>query len=87
MTPESTLAQVPASIRPEGAKVTAREIRILVVEAHYVVCKGLVGLLEMIAGLEVVGEAADGQEAIEQFHQSHPDITLIDLRIPRRLGV
>jgi YesN/AraC family two-component response regulator len=47
--------------------VTAEQIRILVVEAHYVVRKGLVGLLEMTAGLVVVGEAANGREAIEQF--------------------
>jgi two-component system NarL family response regulator len=67
--------------------VTAGQIRILVVEQRYVVRKGLVELLEMIDGLEVVGEAANGREAIEQFHMNHPDVTLIDLRIPGRLGV
>ena len=87
MTREPTLAQVRGSIRAEGANVTAGQIRILVVENHYVVRKGLVGLLEMTAGLEVVGEAANGGEAIEQFYKNHPDVTLIDLRIPGRLGV
>jgi two-component system NarL family response regulator len=87
MTRVSTLTQAQGSIRVEGANVTAGQIGILVVEANYVIRKGLVELLEMIAGLKVVGEAADGQEAIEQFHKNHPDITLIDLRIPGRLGV
>jgi DNA-binding NarL/FixJ family response regulator len=87
MTRVSTLTQAQGSIRVEGANVTAGQIEILVVEANYVIRKGLVELLEMIAGLEVVGEAANGQEAIEQFHKNHPDITLIDLRIPGRLGV
>jgi CheY-like chemotaxis protein len=38
-------------------------------------------------GLEVVGEAADGVEAIAQFRKHQPDITLIDLRMPRMSGV
>lgn len=67
--------------------MTAGQIRILVVEENYMVRTGLVELLEMIGGLEVAGEAATGPEAIEQFHKNHPDVTLIDLRIPGRLGV
>jgi two-component system NarL family response regulator len=38
-------------------------------------------------GIEVVGEAADGVEAITQFRKQHPAITLIDLRLPRLSGV
>jgi DNA-binding NarL/FixJ family response regulator len=87
ITQESTLAQFRGSILTEGANVTEERIRILVVESHCAIREGLVELLEMNAGLEVVGEAANGQEAIEQFHKNHPDITLIDLRIPERLGV
>jgi two-component system NarL family response regulator len=62
-------------------------IRILVVEDHHVVRQGLVALLNVADGLEVVGEAADGVEAIAQFHKHQPDITLIDLRLPRLSGV
>lgn len=65
----------------------SERIRILVVEDHCVVRNGLVTLLNMIDGLEVVGEAADNREAIEQFHNNHPDITLIDLHISQRSGV
>ncbi len=62
-------------------------IRVLVVEDHNVVRQGLVALLNVADGLEVVGEAADGVEAIAQFREHQPDITLIDLRLPRLGGV
>lgn len=62
-------------------------IRVLVVEDHHVVRQGLVALLSVVDGLEVVGEAADGVEAIGQFRKCVPDVTLIDLRLPRLSGV
>src|SRR5215472_14883326 len=68
--------------------MTAPEtIRVLVVEDHHVVRQGLVALLNVVDGLEVVGEAADGVEAITQFRKCQPNITLIDLRMPRLSGV
>jgi two-component system NarL family response regulator len=60
---------------------------VLVVEDHHVVRQGLVALLNVVDGLEVVGEAADGVEAIAQFRKCQPDITLVDLRLPRLSGV
>ena len=62
-------------------------IRVLVVEDHNVVRQGLVALLKVVEGLEVVGEAADGIEAVTQFRKQHPDVTLIDLRLPGMSGV
>jgi len=62
-------------------------IRILVVEDHHVVRQGLIALLSVVDGVEVVGEAADGAEAIRQFEAKHPDITLVDLRLPKISGV
>ncbi len=44
-------------------------IRVLVVEDHHVVRQGLVALLNVVDGIEVVGEAADGVEAITQFRK------------------
>ena len=49
--------------------------------------QGLVALLKVVDGLEVVGEAADGAEAIAQFRKHQPDVTLIDLRMPQLSGV
>ncbi len=62
-------------------------IRVLVVEDHNVVRQGVVALLRVVEGLEVVGEAADGVEAVTQFRKQHPDVTLIDLRMPGMSGV
>jgi two-component system NarL family response regulator len=60
---------------------------VLVVEDHNVVRQGLVALLKVVEGLEVVGEAADGAEALAQFRKQQPDVTLIDLRLPVMGGV
>lgn len=59
----------------------------LVVEDHHVVRQGLVALMKVAGGIEVVGEAADGVEAITQFRKHLPDVTLVDLRLPRMGGV
>jgi DNA-binding NarL/FixJ family response regulator len=68
--------------------MTAQEnIRVLVVEDHHVVRQGLVALLNVVDGIEVVGEAADGVEAIARFRKCQPNVTLIDLRMPRLSGV
>ncbi|MGO9776674.1 MAG: response regulator [Terracidiphilus sp.] len=67
--------------------MTKESIRVLVVEDHHVVRQGLVALLNVVEGLEVVGEAADGVEAIAQYRRHQPDIALIDLRLPRLSGV
>ena len=65
----------------------ANPIRIVVVEDHHVVRQGLIALLSVVDGVEVVGEAADGVEAIKQIEAKHPDVTLIDLRLPKLSGV
>ena len=62
-------------------------IRILIVEDHHVVRQGLAALLSVVDGMHVVGEAADGEAAVTQWNSLRPDITLIDLRLPRRSGV
>ena len=67
--------------------MTANAIRILVVEDHPIVRQGLVALLNVVDGVEVVGQAADGAEAVKEFEARHPDVTLIDLRLPKMGGV
>jgi DNA-binding NarL/FixJ family response regulator len=58
-------------------------IRILVVDDHAIVRKGLVALLNTIDGLAVVAEASDGEEAIQAHRTYKPDVTLMDLRLPK----
>ncbi len=62
-------------------------IRVMVVDDHQIVRKGVVALINSEPDLEVVAEAADGRQAIDLFRQQQPDITLMDLRLPALGGV
>jgi DNA-binding NarL/FixJ family response regulator len=65
----------------------ADPIRVLIVDDHSVVREGLRAFLELQAGLDVVGEAADGEEAIEAGARLRPDVILMDLVMPQLGGV
>jgi len=62
-------------------------IGILIADDHYVVRMGLVALVETEPDLQVIGEAADGVQAVELFKRLRPDLTLMDLRMPRKDGI
>jgi len=62
-------------------------IRVLLVDDHAVVREGLRAFLELQEGIEVAGEAGDGQEAVEQARRLRPDVILMDLVMPRLDGV
>lgn len=61
-------------------------IRVLVVDDHPVVRAGLVGMLDGSPDLDVVGEAADGEEALARLRAAAVDVVLMDLRMPRLDG-
>ncbi|MCB0972721.1 MAG: response regulator transcription factor [Acidimicrobiales bacterium] len=65
----------------------AAPIRILVVDDHPVVRGGLVAVLRTIADLEVVGEAADGEAAVQATVEHRPDVVLMDVRMPGMDGI
>jgi NarL family two-component system response regulator LiaR len=62
-------------------------IGVLIVDDHAVVREGLRTFLELQDGLEVVGEAADGVQALEQARRLRPDVVLMDLVMPELDGV
>ena len=64
-----------------------RMIRVLLVDDHRLVRAGLTSLLATAAGVEVVGEAADGAQALEQVAATSPDVVLMDLSMPVMDGV
>jgi two-component system response regulator NreC len=62
-------------------------IRVLVADDHTIVRQGLVGILKASAEIEVVGEAADGHEAVEKSLKSQPDVVVLDISMPRLNGL
>jgi len=62
-------------------------IRVLCVDDHPVVLKGVAGLVNVQSDMEVVAEATTGREAIAQFRAHRPDITLMDLQMPELGGL
>lgn len=62
-------------------------IRVMLVDDHPAFRKGLAALIKTEPDLEVVAETGDGNEAINLFRQHHPDIVLMDLRLPGMGGV
>ena len=62
-------------------------IRVLIVDDHAIVRKGIHALLATEEDIQVVGEAQDGQEALEQIKALRPDVILLDLLMPRMDGI
>ena len=62
-------------------------IRVLIVDDHAVVRQGLRLLLDAQPGVEVVGEAADGEMAVQMTHSLKPDVVLMDLIMPGMSGI
>jgi len=67
--------------------MTTKPIRILIADDHAIVRKGLRALMETRDDIDVVGEAADGEEAIAQAKTLVPDVVLLDLIMPRKDGI
>ena len=67
--------------------MTERPITILIADDHPVVREGLAAMLSREPDIDVVGEAADGQEAVDRAASLGPDIILMDLQMPRLGGV
>ena len=63
------------------------KIRILVVDDHFVVRMGLIALVNTDPEMEVVGEAADGAQAVDMFERCNPNLILMDLRMPVKDGI
>jgi DNA-binding NarL/FixJ family response regulator len=61
-------------------------IRVMCVDDHPLVRKGVASILANEPDMEVVAEASDGREAVQKFHELHPDVVLMDLRMPHMDG-
>jgi DNA-binding NarL/FixJ family response regulator len=64
-----------------------RKIRVLAVDDHPLLRKGIRALINAESDMKLVAEASDGQEAIAEFKKHRPDITLMDLQMPGMSGI
>ncbi len=74
-------------MKKETAAVPGGCIRVLVVDDHAIVRKGLRAVLELIPDIELVGEAGDGPQALKLNEQLQPDVILMDLMMPGMDGI
>jgi DNA-binding NarL/FixJ family response regulator len=70
-----------------GIDDNGEAIKVLIVDDHALFRRGLQMVLEGEPDVDVVGEASDGQEAVERAEQTTPDVVLMDVRMPRRSGI
>jgi DNA-binding NarL/FixJ family response regulator len=62
-------------------------IRVLTVDDHPLLREGIAVLIDTQSDMQLIGEASNGREALEQFRKHHPDITLMDLQMPEVSGM
>lgn len=76
-----------AVLRPHADALPEQPVRILVVDDQVLYAEAVSVLLGQQKGMDVVGVAADGQEAIEQAFALRPDVVLMDIEMPRLDGI
>jgi len=84
MLPKSSIS---IEIHSESLVSIMGKVRVLVVDDHPVVQEGLVRLLDSEPGLECVGVASNGKEAVEMTRKLQPDVVLMDIAMPKMDGI
>ena len=79
--------QIHTSPEPRDTANSPAPIRVLLVDDHSIVRQGLKEILDRTAEYEVVGEAADGVQAVELAREIQPDVVLMDLIMPNKDGI
>jgi DNA-binding NarL/FixJ family response regulator len=76
-----------ADSQAESSTAEPKKIRVLIADDHVTVLEGLATIIGRQPDMMVAAEAADGQEAVDLWIKHHPDVTLLDLRMPKLDGV
>src|SRR5512135_1957823 len=72
---------------PRAASSRRSRMRILIADDHAIVRRGLEMVLRLEKDFEVVGDAANGEQAVKQVAQFRPDVVLLDLKMPLMNGI
>ncbi len=86
-TPASPLTDPSVGSTDQGGRAPSRPITVVLVDDHRLVRAGLRGIIDAAADLIVVGEAADGSEALAVVRAAQPDVVLMDLSMPGVDGI
>jgi DNA-binding NarL/FixJ family response regulator len=78
---------LPAEAARKASSTVDQSLRVLIVDDHALFRRGLQMVLKQENDIEVVGEAGDGHEAVDQAQELMPDVILMDVRMPRRSGI
>src|SRR2546430_17088754 len=84
---KSTRKSTAAAKKAPKIEKAQPRIAVLIADDHSVVREGLASLITRKTDMTVIGEASNGREAVELWKQHHPDVTLLDLRMPELDGV
>jgi two-component system, NarL family, response regulator LiaR len=79
--------EIPASAGTAGDGAPRAPIRVLIADDHAIVRLGLRALIATEPGMEVVGEAVDGLDAVRKARSLHPDVIVLDLVMPHKDGI
>ncbi len=85
----TTITSLPPVSQPQGeAEMTSSTgIRVMLVEDHPTTMRGLQEILQDEGGIDVVGQAADGEEAVARAEETRPDVIVMDVMMPKKDGV
>ena len=84
---QDSAAVSPASRTTEDSSQGARKIRVLLADDHDMVREGLASILSEEPDIELVGEASDGQEAVQLAMHTQPDVVVMDVAMPQLNGI
>ena len=64
-----------------------KKIKVVIADDHSIIREGIRGLLELEDDIEIVGEASDGEACVEIVQNTHPDVLLLDISMPKMNGL